>query len=568
MPCVVGGVVGANSLSGKAIFARLHDQMIARRVRLACGLVMFSFVAGHLTMHAFGNISWRAMEAATRVHDFVWHSKIGTCVLYLAFLFHFGLALWALYDRRSFRMSAGEWARLLLGFSIVPLLLHHVVAGRWVYSTFGVSRTYDVVLTVFFGFVPWWGWRQITVWLRIKPSYHRFQPTLLALAVMLPTLALLGIWQGAREALAYGRAHPEWLQNLIREGHLRDATVNGPSWDMEVRLYWVYGALIALVFVARGVRWLIERRKGSVDISYPSGQRVHIPRGYSVLDASRRARIPHASICGGRGRCTTCRVRVLRGQKGLPKPSPSELAALARFGASSNVRLACQLRPRSDVSVLLLLPPNVTAYDRRRLSADARGSEQFAVIMFVDIRHSTSIVEKRLPFDVVFVLNHFFEAVAGAVIEEQGSPNQFLGDGMMAVFGIDAQPRDACRHAFRAVRRVIERLDELNARLADELVQPISIGIGLHAGTVIFGELGYRDNFVLTAIGDTVHVAARLQDLTKEYKCELVVSDEVARTAEMDLSTFALRNVQVRGREAHIKVRTIEAIRALPANIS
>ena len=553
--------------------------MIGRRVRLACGLIMFSFVAGHLMMHALGNISWRAMEAATRVHDFVWHSKIGTFVLYGAFLFHFGLALWALYDRRSFRMSAGEWVRLLLGFSIVPLLLHHAVAGRWVYSIFGISRTYDVVLSVFFGFVPWWGWRQIAVlliawthgclgihiWLRIRPSYHRFQPVLLAFAVMLPTLALLGIWQGAREALAYGRAHPEWLQNLNREGHLRDATVNGPSWDMEVQLYWVYGALVALVFIARGVRWIIERRKGSVGISYPSGQLVHIPKGYSVLDASRLARIPHASICGGRGRCTTCRVRVLRGQNGLPKPSPSELAALARLGAGSNVRLACQLRPRSDLSILLLLPPNVTAYDRRRLSADTRGSEQFAAIMFVDIRHSTSIVEKRLPFDVVFILNHFFEAVAGAVLEEQGLPNQFLGDGMMAVFGIDAQPRDACRHAFRALRRVIDRLDEINAKLADELVQPISIGIGLHAGTVIFGELGYRNNFVLTAIGDTVHVAARLQDLTKRYKCELVVSDEVATKAEIDLSTFALHNVRVRGRQAYIKVRTIEVIRALPA---
>lgn len=157
----------------------------------------------------------------------------------------------------------------------------------------------------------------------------------------------------------------------------------------------------------RGIRWLILWRKGSIEISYSSGQRVHVPKGYSVLDASRRARIPHASICGGRGRCTTCRVRILRGAKGLPKPSPSEVSALARFGVGPNVRLACQLRPPSDVSVLLLLPPNVTAYDRRRLSADTRGSEQFAAIMFVDIRQSTAIVEKRLPFDVVFVLNHF-----------------------------------------------------------------------------------------------------------------------------------------------------------------
>lgn len=551
--------------------------MTGRRVRLACGLVMFIYLTGHLTMHALGNVSWQAMEAATRVHDFVWHSEVGTGLLYGAFLIHFGLALWALYDRRNFRMGLGEWTRLLLGFSILPLLLHHFAAGRYVYSAYGISRTYDVVLTVYFAFVPWWGWRQIVVlliawthgclgihiWLRIRPSYHRFQAVLLAAGVMLPTLALLGIWQGAREALAYGRAHPEWLQALIRNGHLRDPAVGGPSWNLEVQLYWIYGLLVALVLAARGIRWLILWRKGSIEISYSSGQRVHVPKGYSVLDASRRARIPHASICGGRGRCTTCRVRILRGAKGLPKPSPSEVSALARFGVGPNVRLACQLRPPSDVSVLLLLPPNVTAYDRRRLSADTRGSEQFAAIMFVDIRQSTAIVEKRLPFDVVFVLNHFFEAVAGAVIEEGGLPNQFLGDGMMAVFGTSTQPRDACRHALRAARRTVERLDELNAKLADELVRPISIGIGLHAGTVIFGELGYRDNFVLTAIGDTVHVASRLQDLTKEYTCELVVSDVVATTAELDLSAFTMHDVRVRGRETQISVRTIKTIRDL-----
>lgn len=118
------GVAGMNSL-----FAALHDQMTFRRVRLVCGLIMFAYLAGHLTMHALGNISWQAMEAGARVHDFIWQSAVGATVLYGAFTFHFGLALWALYDRRSFRMGVGEWARLLPGFFIVPLL-HHFTAGR------------------------------------------------------------------------------------------------------------------------------------------------------------------------------------------------------------------------------------------------------------------------------------------------------------------------------------------------------------------------------------------------------------------------------------------------------
>jgi adenylate cyclase len=184
-------------------------------------------------------------------------------------------------------------------------------------------------------------------------------------------------------------------------------------------------------------------------------------------------------------------------------------------------------------------------------------------VMFVDIRQSTALVENRLPFDVVFILNHFFEAVAGAVVEAGGTPNQFLGDGMMAVFGTNKQPQEACRDALRAARRIVERLEEFNASLSDELVRPITIGIGIHAGTVIFGELGYRDNFVVTAIGDTVHVAARLQDLTKEFSCELLVSDAVAQTAGVDLSAFPVHTVQVRGRQGQLNVSMIKSAREL-----
>lgn len=182
----------------------------------------------------------------------------------------------------------------------------------------------------------------------------------------------------------------------------------------------------------------------------------------------------------------------------------------------------------------------------------------------MDIRRSTAIVENRLPYDVVFVLNHFFEAVAGAVIEEGGKPNQFLGDGLMAVFGDKTQlPAEACRKALRATLRIAERLDDVNKKLADELAEPITIGVGLHAGTVIFGELGYRDNFVVTAIGDPVHVAARLQDLTKDYNCEAVISEIVQKTADLGLSNFAAYDVHVRGRQAPVHVYAIDSIRSL-----
>jgi adenylate cyclase len=189
--------------------------------------------------------------------------------------------------------------------------------------------------------------------------------------------------------------------------------------------------------------------------------------------------------------------------------------------------------------------------------------ERFVAIMFVDIRQSTALVEKRLPYDVVFLLNRFFDAVAGAVVEAGGAPNQFVGDGMMAIFGIRTEPQQACRQALAAAQLIHRRLAEMNRTMADELPRPIAVGVGLHAGNVILGELGYGDRFLLTAIGDSVHVAARLQDLTKEYGCQLVASEIVATTAGIELVAFPQHEVQVRGREAPLAVRIVGVMESL-----
>jgi adenylate cyclase len=133
----------------------------------------------------------------------------------------------------------------------------------------------------------------------------------------------------------------------------------------------------------------------------------------------------------------------------------------------------------------------------------------------------------------------------------------------MAIFGMDCEPREACRQALAAAAPVQLRLAEMNRTLADDLPQPISIGIGLHAGTVILGELGYRDRFLLTAIGDAVHVAARLQELTKDYQCQAVISDVVGDTAGQPLADWPRREVRVRGREMPLVVRLVQDLARL-----
>jgi adenylate cyclase len=310
--------------------------------------------------------------------------------------------------------------------------------------------------------------------------------------------------------------------------------------------------------IARGVRALIERRSGNIRVIYPDGRSVRIPKGLSVLDASRRAGIPHASLCGGRARCSTCRVRVLLGVERLPPMSPVEARVLARLGTDRAVRLACQLKPESDVSLWPLLPPQTTLAAQSAIHATEGGVERFVAILFVDIRRSTELVENRLPFDVVFILNRFFEAVGSAIISAGGKPNQFIGDGVMAIFGIQSSAAEACAQALEAARLIDWHVGEMNHALANELPQPIEIGIGIHGGEVIIGTLGYREHTTMTAIGEVVHIASRLQDMTKEHDCQLVVSDIVGTTANISIDVFPRREVQVRGLSRPLAVRVVD----------
>src|SRR5205809_347864 len=264
-----------------------------------------------------------------------------------------------------------------------------------------------------------------------------------------------------------------------------------------------------------------------------------------VLEAGRLAGIPHAHVCGGRGRCSTCRVRV-RGEIGsLDPPSEEEQRVLRRIGATSNVRLACQLRPRGAVEVTPLLPPFAHAADGRRRVDLAQGSEREIAIMFVDIRGFTALSEGRLPYDVVFVLNRYFAAMGRAVEAAGGHVDKFIGDGVMALFGIESGAQAGCREALAAARLMSERLGELNASLRGELDRPLRIGIGIHCGPTIVGEMGYGNAAAITAIGDAVNTASRLESLTKNFACELVVSE---KTARLDLSAFLRRDIEIRGK--------------------
>jgi len=154
------------------------------------------------------------------------------------------------------------------------------------------------------------------------------------------------------------------------------------------------------------------------------------------------------------------------------------------------------------------------------------------------------------------------------VLASGGMPNQFVGDGMLALFGLSTSRQEACRQALRAAAMIAANVDELNKFLEHDLREPIRFGIGINAGEVIVGDIGYRDHMVFTALGDAVNVAARLQDMTKSLACEVVVSDEVRATAGLAADALPQHDVEIRGRNEPMIVRTITDARTLPALIN
>ncbi len=541
---------------------------LIQQLRLWSGVVLFVYVAGHLLNHTFGLASVEAMEAGRRIFSGIWRSPPGIALLAGSFAVHGALSIARLFRKRGLRMPVWEAAQQLLGLAIPFLLCVHMLSTLGLSVRFGMYPSYPFVLWATWS-DPWqqialmaaaWthGCIGIHFWLRLQPWYRRGLPLFFAAALLLPALALAGFAVGGRDVLALAAADAGWVSAMLERIHFPGR--DGVEWvqSVEARMTAAAGMAVASLVVWRMVRAFRTHRRRPIRVTYPDGRTVRAASGATLLEVSRSAGIPHASVCGGRGRCSTCRVHVSHGFDMLPPPDEGESALLARIGAPARVRLACRTVPAGDVSLTPLLPASAGPVEARAPTGNQQGAERELAILFADLRAFTKLSENKLPYDVVFLLNRYFLAMGRAVEQEGGHVDKFIGDGVMALFGMDSDPGAGCRSALRAVRAMAAALGELNAALSEELSAPLRIGVGLHTGPVIVGQMGYRRATSITAIGDAVNVASRLEPMTKEFACQAVISQRVVRLAGADFSAFSSRLVEIRGRERPLRVYAIE----------
>lgn len=281
----------------------------------------------------------------------------------------------------------------------------------------------------------------------------------------------------------------------------------------------------------------------------------------TLLDISIANKITHWHECGGNGRCTTCRVRILDGASHLSAPTKRETALAHARGWDPTIRLACQTSARGDVLLERIVLSDATANQLRAETIGREaGTERRLAFLFCDMRDFTTLADSNSAFDVVHILNRFFEALGEAILLNGGIISHYMGDEIFGLFGIDDKdPARVCGGAVRAAVGMVEAIDALNGELAHSFDTRIRIGIGVHYGNAIVGDIGHPTLRRLTVIGDNVNTASRIESMTKDLGTTILVSRAIAeRLTEGSLSVTATNTIHLRGKRDSIEVISVD----------
>lgn len=551
---------------------------VLQRMRLVSGLILFAFAATHFLNHALGLVSVDLMQEAQKWRWVVTRSTLGTMVLASALTIHIGLALYKLANRTTLKIARWELVQLGLGLCIPFWLFPHIVNTRIAHTLFGVNDIYlyelaklwpaSALTQSFLLLIVWLhGCVGLHFWLRLSPGYRRAGPVLLAVAIALPVAALAGFMVAGR-GVSLLLDDPATYADIKTMTHWPNDAASETLAGYRTLVRIEFGIVLAVVLGFIGIGMMVRRTGPRVTVTYSGGPTVNVAQGPTLLEISRQCGVPHASVCGGRARCSTCRVRIDEGANHIATPQFAEVVTLASIGAPDQVRLACQIRPTGPIIVTRLLRAETTGPQAADLDEIySEGVEKVLAVMFVDLRGFTKLSEKKLPFDVVYILNEFFRVVGQAIAANGGRIDKFMGDGLLAVFGERVGVAAGCRQALRTARAIDLALDHVNAKLALETGQPLEVGVGIDAGPLVLGRIGYGDTIDFTVIGNTVNVASRLEALTKVHGQQIMLSRTVAVEAGWTPTTEFTTTITVRGVDAAIDVIGIVRGRDLPASI-
>ena len=550
---------------------------IIRQLRIYTGSLLFFYALTHLLNHSVNVVS---IEAADFVREnyfhFIWKTPVAYFLLYASLAIHIILGFYSILTKKSFKITGREWIQILFPVLALLVLLQHI-AGGFLLTRFEVDIKYSLLYAllssdpnelvagaVLFSLMVIFIWVHGVIGIHglLKfnfKSYQRYMFGFKFIYWFVPIGAVLGFIAGLRETSVLAtienlKGNENFIMSFFVAIPQEAFAYIAPVEPLVMNNYPVFVLAVLVLCILNVVR---ARYFGRVKISYPGGNEFSVPRGTTILEASRLAGIPHVSVCGGKGRCTTCRVKVVSGIGDISEPNAHEARVIKRLGLDDDVRLACQLKPSKNLSVIPLINPE-TKEIKTRSPVGLSGKEKETVVVFIDLREFTKLSEKKLPYDVVYILNKYY-SVCGEIIESnKGRLDKFIGDGIMAIFDGSENSSENCKNSIKAAQMISNAIKGLNIEMKSDFSEELRFGIGIHVGNTIVGMMGYGQTVSETVVGDNVNVAARLEELNKKYGSELVVSKDVLVTANINTNQFTNEKIKIRGRKEELEIYSLE----------
>jgi class 3 adenylate cyclase/hemoglobin-like flavoprotein len=297
-------------------------------------------------------------------------------------------------------------------------------------------------------------------------------------------------------------------------------------------------------------------------IRYLNGNTIPAQSGQTILQAAVVAKERHMQECGGFGRCTTCRVQVIDGLDALEARTPEERAIAERKGWGIDTRLACQAKVLGDVTVKRLVEHRSDLLTFAMNEADQpAGVEKEVAVMFCDLRNFTTISESMLPHDVMYIVNSYATEASEAILQNDGYIDKYMGDGIMAVFGLRDKDRGrVCRNAVRAALNIQKTAENLTAEIGKSFDIEFHIGVGIHFGSCVVGQVGHPSRQSLSLLGDTVNAAARIESATKDFDTHILISEAVRAQAPDAFELGAPSAMNLKGKDEALTLYPVEGM--------
>ena len=255
---------------------------------------------------------------------------------------------------------------------------------------------------------------------------------------------------------------------------------------------------------------------------------IPVPEGSTILEATLKAGIPHTHVCGGKARCSTCRVYILEGLDNCLPRNTQERQVAEKLGFPEHIRLACQTRINGDITLKRAVVDDLDIEIIMKQIGDDSGTkfgkELELAVLFVDIENYTQFAETFPAYDVVHVLNRYYQTMNRIIEEHHGIISDVAGDGILALFGVLKKRPNPVLDAVTSVQAMNRALLGFNEYLEQIYARSFGIRAGINFGKAIIGNFDTGMMNKISAIGDTVNLASRIESANKNFGTRLLVS--------------------------------------------